>query len=403
VVVGRPNLAESARVIEAAARQLATSLPKATFLVALRRANVAGAIDLGLVPGQLPGRVSLDGGRAWFTERWGAVPAERGRGSLDQLRALADGEQTALVVLGCDPLADAVDPGVAAAGLAAATDVIVVGGHGGPLLNHATIVLPTSVAHERRGTTTNLEGRVLRLGQKLVPPGVAWPDVDIVAELAAALGGGDLDSETDTVTDEIASACATHASITAGAMARADDGIVIGRGAAPPRAALDPVAFPGVQSPGLDGLQSPAGAVEVPAPEAVPHGAPRALALSDLDEAPALQSPQHDAYSLRLVAARALYDRGAAVEASPSLLALVSTASVRANPYDLDRIGAADGAEVRLRSSRTEAVLRAVADPGVTKGTVCVGLNLDAPSAGRVAATFIDPDDLVTEVRMESM
>jgi hypothetical protein len=39
----------------------------------------------------------------------------------------------------------------------------------------------------------------------------------------------------------------------------------------------------------------------------------------------------------------------------------------------------------------------------VTKGTVCVGLNLDAPSAGRVAATFIDPDDLVTEVRMESM
>jgi NADH-quinone oxidoreductase subunit G len=101
---------------------------------------------------------------------------------------------------------------------------------------------------------------------------------------------------------------------------------------------------------------------------------------------------------------RRLYDRGAAVEASPSLHSLVETASVRVNPYDLDRIGAADGAEVRIRSPRAVAVLRAVADPLVIKGTVCVGLNLDAPGvADRVATRFIDPDQLVTEVRMESL
>ena len=77
---------------------------------------------------------------------------------------------------------------------------------------------------------------------------------------------------------------------------------------------------------------------------------------------------------------------------------------MRVNPYDLDRIGAQDGADVRIRSSRAVAVLRAVADPAVIKGTVCIGLNLDAPGeADRVATRFIDPDQLVTEVRMESL
>ena len=40
-----------AAVIEEAIRRLARALPKARFLVALRRGNVAGAIDLGLAPG----------------------------------------------------------------------------------------------------------------------------------------------------------------------------------------------------------------------------------------------------------------------------------------------------------------------------------------------------------------
>ena len=59
-------------------RTLAAALPKATFLPALRRGNVFGALDMGLAPGLLPGRVSLDSGREWFTAAWGAVPAGAG-------------------------------------------------------------------------------------------------------------------------------------------------------------------------------------------------------------------------------------------------------------------------------------------------------------------------------------
>jgi NADH-quinone oxidoreductase subunit G len=405
VVVGRPNVAESGLVVEAAILRLARALPKARFLVGLRRGNVAGAIDLGLAPGLLPGRVRRDAASAWFARRWGGAPGSDGRGAIGQLRALADGSQTCVVLLGCDPLADAVDPALAEAALSASSDVVVVTGHGGPSLAHASVVLPAAVAHERDGSTTNLEGRVLRLGQKLAAPGQAWPDTDIAAELIAALGGGDVETDVASLTDEIANACSTHAGITAGALRGADDGVVIGRGAAAPRAALDPTAFPGVQSPGLDGLRAPAGAVGLPADPVATPGAPRSLGPTDVlgaDEA--FAAPPHDAYSLRLVATRRLYDRGAAVEASPSLHALVETASVRVNPYDLDRIGAQDGADVRIRSSRAVAVLRAVADPAVIKGTVCIGLNLDAPGeADRVATRFIDPDQLVTEVRMESL
>jgi len=405
VVVGRPNVAESGRVVEAGIRRLARGLPKARFLVGLRRGNVAGAIDLGLVPGLLPGRVRRDEGAAWFEQRWGGAPASDGRDALAQLRALADGSQSCVVLLGCDPLADTPDPTLAEAALSAASDVVVVTGHGGPVLAHATVVLPAAVAHERQGSTTNLEGRVLRLGQKVAAPGRAWPDTDIAAELIAALGGGDVETDVAVLTDEIAAACATHSGITAHALSGADDGAMIGRGIAAARGALDPMAFPGVQSPGIDGLRAPAGAVGLPSDHAPSPGAPRPLGAADvLGMSDPLAAPQHDAYSLRLVATRRLYDRGAAVEASPSLHALVETALVRVNPYDLDRIGAPHGAEVRIRSSRAVAVLRAVADPSVVKGTVCVGLNLDAPGvADRVAARFIDPDQLVTEVRMESL
>ena len=78
VVLGRPSLAESSTVAMRAARAL-RAVPDVRFLSALRRGNVHGAIDAGLVPGFLPGRVTLDAGREWFAEAWGGrLPAAKG-------------------------------------------------------------------------------------------------------------------------------------------------------------------------------------------------------------------------------------------------------------------------------------------------------------------------------------
>src|SRR5262249_22910628 len=74
---GRHSLAESSDPVVRAAAELA-GLPNVRFLSSLRRGNVQGALDLGLAPGFLPGRVTLDAGRDRFTAAWGAVPPGHG-------------------------------------------------------------------------------------------------------------------------------------------------------------------------------------------------------------------------------------------------------------------------------------------------------------------------------------
>src|SRR5204863_6865741 len=105
VVLGRGSLAERPDSTLRAAAALA-GLPNVKFLSALRRGNVHGALELGLAPGVLPGRVALDDGRATFTDAWGGVPASRGLDATGILQAAAAGRIHALVLLGCDPLSD---------------------------------------------------------------------------------------------------------------------------------------------------------------------------------------------------------------------------------------------------------------------------------------------------------
>ena len=188
------------------------------------------------------------------------------------------------------------------------------------------MVLPAAEAHERPGTTTNIEGRIFRLGQKLVPPGQAWPDWMIAGELAVHLGH---DLGFDSVGggwDEIERLAASHRGITRavldshggrrrGGPARRQPGGLARR------APLDPVAVPGVESVERQGASLQAGLAASPnagtSAAGAADGAPAARRPSwpgtaDLD-VPHV-SPA-DGYSVRLVAARALYDGGSAVEA----------------------------------------------------------------------------------------
>ncbi len=147
IIVGRSSYAESGEVVAEAARVLAKALPKATFLPALRRGNVFGALDMGLAPGILPGRVSLDDGRAWFTGAWGSVPADTGRDTAGILASMASesavGEVTALIMLGADPLSDFPDRSVAKAALSAGHFIVAVTGHPSESVDdYADVVLP---------------------------------------------------------------------------------------------------------------------------------------------------------------------------------------------------------------------------------------------------------------------
>ncbi|MPY94484.1 MAG: NADH-quinone oxidoreductase subunit NuoG, partial [Acidimicrobiia bacterium] len=215
VVLGRPALTDDPADVAAAAGAIATALPHARFLGALTRGNVFGALDLGLVPGLLPGRVTLEAGRATFDDLWGQVPVAAGLDTAGMLRAAAEGRLAVLVLLGADPLADFPDRALAAAALEGAGTVIAVDLFLTASSSLAHVVLPASGPDEVSGTTTNLEGRVLQVTQKVTAPGTARDDWIIAADLARRLGA-DLGLEsTQDIWAEVRRACAPHAAIEA--------------------------------------------------------------------------------------------------------------------------------------------------------------------------------------------
>jgi NADH-quinone oxidoreductase subunit G len=420
IIIGRSSYAESGEVVAEAARVLAKALPKATFLPALRRGNVFGALDMGLAPGILPGRVSLDDGREWFTGAWGSVPAGTGRDTAGILASMASesavGEVTALIMLGADPLSDFPDRSVAKAALSAGHFIVAITGHPSESVDtYADVVLPCAVAHERPGTTTNIEGRVTRLGQKLTAPGFAWPDWMIAAELAAALEADLGVTSANDLAEELHLTAPAYAGLTQTVLHSdvAHDGIVVpiveGGSSRTSVGPIDPVALPGVESverqgaPPRSGSAGGDGTADVRAATA----GTRPNLISGAGEASGtpVQTAPADSYALRLVATRRLYDAGSSVTGSPSLTPLVPALTARANPYDLDRLGATTGDRVRIRSARGELTLAAESDEGVPRGVLAVDFNVPDGSAvpGNAVAMLIDSRNLVTEVRLESV
>jgi NADH-quinone oxidoreductase subunit G len=405
-------------------RALAAALPKATFLPALRRGNVFGALDMGLAPGILPGRVSLEAGRPRFTAAWGSVPAGTGLSTADILASMAgetkEGAPTAdavraLILLGADPLDDFPDRAVADKAFAAGHFVVAVTGHPSESVDaHADVVLPCAVAHERGGTTTNIEGRVSRLGPKLSAPGFAWPDWMIAAELAGALGSDlGLASDND-LSDELTRTAPAYAGLTQQVLHSdvAHDGILVpltgNEAHRDDVSPIDPMALPGVESVERQGAPPRVGTgASDPASEHVGElgSPPPLLSGTGAGGAEPLHIPKADSYSLRLMSGRRLYDAGSSVLGSPSLTPLVPTLVARANPYDLDRLGAKTGDRVKVRSARGELILAAESDEGVARGVVAIDFNVPGGESAppNAVATLIDSRQLVTDVRLESV
>jgi anaerobic selenocysteine-containing dehydrogenase len=114
------------------------------------------------------------------------------------------------------------------------------------------------------------------------------------------------------------------------------------------------------------------------------------------EERPA--APKLDAYSLRLVSSRALYDLATSVTTSPHLAGLARPQALRVNPAELERLGVEPGGVVRVTSPRTTLTLPTAADPDLPRGSAALVFNLATPGA----ADLIDATADVTEVRVET-
>ena len=369
VVVGRANVAASATEVEEAVGVVQRRLPGATFLPALRRGNVMGAIDMGLTPDLLPGHVAVEAGREWFEAAWGTVPTLAGLDTAGMLEAAAAGRIDTLVLLGADPIADVPDRDLVERAFAGVSSVVAIDNFPNASVRRADVVLPAAGYAERGGTTTNIEGRVSPLGQLVTPPGTARADWMIAAELAFRLDGDlGLESVGD-IAAEISAVVPTH-------LAAAE----------PKTAEVSPKTQGGpceIEDSSEDAVVETV--VEVPA--------------TVTWKAPVMSEPKPaDSYVMRLVARRSLYDAGTTTAMSPSIAHLAEPAAMAIHPSELARLGLTAGDHVNVTSSRTTIAIPVAPDESIPRGVAVMGVNQPGTGAGEL----IDLRSDVTEIQLET-
>jgi NADH-quinone oxidoreductase subunit G len=329
-IVGRPGLAEDPRLAEAVAA-FAEGFPEAKVLPVARRGNVYGALDMGVAPDLLPGRVPAADPAAWeaLEEAWDGLPGGEGDGAAGIISGLEEGRIRALVLLGADPAADFPEPTRAAAALERADLVVAVDLFLTESSRRADVVFPALAFGEVEGTVTNLEGRVQKVNRLVAGPGQARPAHEILEDLAGHMGHSIGAESAAGLAAEIARVAPAYVGVTWEALER---------------------------GAGRQGLRLP-----TPNPYRLP-----------------LEAPVEEGGELVLHLARVLYDGGTIVGQGPALARLAGTPSLHLHPGDAARLGVVAGGRARLSGEGGEAELPAVLDPSLAPGTVYLPAHLGA-------------------------
>ncbi len=325
----------------------------------------------------------------------------------------------ALVLVGCDPVGDFVDRDLATRALANVDAVIAVDAFVNESNRRAEVLLASTLWGEKSGTAGNVEGRVQTLNRKVSPEGASMDDWRIAAELAFRLGA-DFDLETvDEVTDELARVGPAFTGVTALLLRDTRDGVVL-----PLQEHAGEIVW---RRPGASLTDQPSwepikvDALEPPEPEAHIDGDARAPESDDPDLAAApltaaalgaephefltwdrevaeLPAPGRDAYALRLVSGRPLYDDGATVRHSQSVHNLTVTVELLLAAPDMQRLGVTNGTPVKVTSAHTSLTVPVRAVRGVAPGTAQLAM-----SGPGTASALVDAGAPVTDIRVETV
>jgi assimilatory nitrate reductase catalytic subunit len=315
--------------------------------------NGQGGREHGQKADQLPGYRRIDDpiARAHVAAVWGVDPAtlpEPGRSAYELLDTLGtDGGVRALLVHGSNPVVSAPRAAHVTERLAA-LDLLVVAD---PFLSEtaamADVVLPVTQWAEEEGTTTNLEGRVLRRRQAVDPPEGVRSDLEVLAGLAARLrrtghGRG---------TDFPADAFPTDAEAVFAELARASAG--------------GPADYSGMTYDRLDAT----GGLYWPCPSPEHPGSPRLFAerfatgdgracFVDVDHRPPAEDVD-DEFPVLLTTGRVLaqYQSGTQTRRVRALREAAPEAFVEVAPDLADAVGVVEGQRVRVVSRRGECVV----------------------------------------------
>lgn len=325
VVVGRNNLAESAEFTLLATGAVLTAAPDALVLPVVRRGNVRGAVTAGLTPA----RANLD--------------------TAGILAAAAAGKVECLILLGADPFADVPDADLVRRAFASVKHVIAVDTFVTESSRHAEVLFPAAAYGEKVGTTTNCEGRVSDVAQKITTAGTARPDWMIAVELSLELG----------VDLGFNSYAHVHEAMTTSVEAFA------------PAALAKDVRHEGV---------------------VVQHAAPVRITAAPTSAATRLT------HQFRLLVSRVLYDRATSTAQSPSLAPLARDAAVHLHSSDAQRLGVAAGRDLRVAANGSAVVLPLVIDDAVARGVAFVPFNQRGSDVRELIRHDVPVTDAVIEV-----
>ena len=153
--------------------------------------NVQGGGDMGALPNRLPGFQDVEdpGLRGKFEAAWGAeIPPRAGLHISLMHEAMDEGSLKCLFVLGENPLQSEADTKAMRRRLEnlefiVAQDIFLTA-----TAELADVVLPAAGWGETEGTFTSSERRVQRVRRAIEPPGEARDDIEILCDLARAMG-----------------------------------------------------------------------------------------------------------------------------------------------------------------------------------------------------------------------
>ena len=153
--------------------------------------NVQGASDAGLIPMFYPDYKPVEDAptRAFYEALWGArLDPQRGLTVVEIMEAIHAGRIRGMYIMGENPAMSDPDVQHARAALAKLDHLVVQDIFLTETAKYADVVLPASAWPEKDGTVTNTN-RQVQLGRRALPlPGAARPDLDILVDLARALG-----------------------------------------------------------------------------------------------------------------------------------------------------------------------------------------------------------------------
>jgi formate dehydrogenase (NADP+) alpha subunit len=312
--------------------------------------NEQGAVDMGVAPEFLPGQAPFNDGAARdrFAKAWGVeLPApEKGATFTEILKRCRNGQIKALYVVGENPLATLpksmdVQAALKALELLVCQDLFLT-----ETASVAHVVLPACTYAEKEGTFTNLEGKVLRIRPAMDPIGESLPDWHIMTAIASGLGCQlDYESPYD-IQREIMKLLPGYYNL-----------------GQPRKLAPNPDVYLS------NGYSAEVKArYQAEAATATPAAKPFALTLGQL-----------------------LYHSGKLSTQAPGLITIApNTGRLHMNVKDMERLGLADGAKVRITTAQGKLEIGVQADMAILPGSCFFPEHFNEPPVKDLMAVEID-------------